>query len=356
MTILVTGGAGFVGSSLALAFRRDRPQERVVVLDNLRRRGGEVNLPRLRAAGIEFVHGDVRNPEDLRAIGGFDVLLECSAEPSVQAGYGGSPAYVVETNLMGTYHCLEAARVNKAAVVFLSTSRVYPVAGLRALPLEVQGNRLALPAGAQGTGWSGHGIAVDFPMTGSRSIYGASKLSSEHLGEEYAALYDLPVIIDRCGVLAGPWQMGKVDQGFMALWAARHLFGGTLGYLGFGGTGVQVRDVLHVADLYDLVVRQLAMVKPGQCSLHNAGGGPDNAVSLAELTGLCQARSGRELTMGSRAETHPADIPWYVTDNRQVTADTGWAPKNSVSDIVNQTFDWLEQHRALLEPIFTDKI
>src|SRR5687767_5491172 len=110
MRILVTGGAGFVGSNLASFFKRDNPDAAVVAFDNLRRRGSELALPRLRDAGVEFRHGDVRNAEDIAEAGDFDLMIECSAEPSVHAGYGASPAYVINTNLTGTINCLEAVR------------------------------------------------------------------------------------------------------------------------------------------------------------------------------------------------------------------------------------------------------
>src|SRR4051794_11741987 len=131
--VLITGGAGFVGSNLASALRRRHPGWGIVAFDNLKRRGSELNLPRLREEGIDFVHGDVRNPADLDALGEIDALVECSAEPSVLAGTDGSPDYVVQTNLLGAYHCLELARRRDADMVFLSTSRVYPVATLEGL-------------------------------------------------------------------------------------------------------------------------------------------------------------------------------------------------------------------------------
>ncbi len=350
MRILITGGAGFVGSSLALMFKQDRPEATVIAFDNLRRRGSELTLARLQRAGVTFVHGDVRQPADLDSVGPFDCLVECSAEPSVQAGYGQSPDYVLQTNLVGTIHCLEAARRHRARVLFLSTSRVYPIAALRALPLTESATRLEMSAGAAGPGWSAQGISADFPLEGSRSIYGATKLCSEHLAEEYAALYDLPVVVNRCGVLAGPWQMGKVDQGFVSLWCARHLFGGPLASIGFGGQGRQVRDVLHVADLYDLVCRQIDAMRPGRYSLHTVGGGPENALSLCELTALAQAR-GRAVEIGSRPETHPADIPWYVTDISAVSAATGWRPRRSIATLVDEVFEWLRHNEEMLRPV-----
>jgi CDP-paratose 2-epimerase len=172
MRILITGGAGFVGSSLALMLARDRADVQLCVFDSLRRRGSELALDRLKAHGVEFVHGDVRLPDDLADVGAFDLLLECSAEPSVHAGYATSPSYVLQTNLSGTINCLEAARRYRADVVFLSTSRVYPIQPLRALPLERRDQRLELSPGRAGPGWSARGISVEFSLSGYRSMYG----------------------------------------------------------------------------------------------------------------------------------------------------------------------------------------
>jgi CDP-paratose 2-epimerase len=349
-TVLITGGAGFVGSNLARLWKRDFPRDRVVALDNLKRRGSEYTLPLLAAAGAEFAHGDVRNREDLDGLEP-DLLLECSAEPSVQAGYGSDPRYLVHTNLGGTLNCLELARRCGARVVFLSTSRVYPIAPLRGLPLAEGEERFFLPAGAGGPGWSENGVAADFPLEGPRSLYGTTKLSSELFIQEYVAAYGLQAFTNRCGVLTGPWQMGKVDQGFFTLWAARFLYGGALGYTGFGGLGKQVRDVLHVADLHELIKIQVADPARHAGKTYNVGGGAANSVSLRELSALCAERAGSSPKLGSNPETHPADIPWYVTDNRRVTGETGWAPRLPVEAILDEVFGWLRENRELLEPL-----
>jgi len=351
--ILITGGAGFVGSTLALMLRQDLPDVDVLAFDNLRRRGSELAIGRLRAAGVRFVHGDVRNPEDLGDVGGFDLLIECSAEPSVHAGYEGSPAYVLRTNLDGTLHCLEAARQHHADLIFLSTSRVYPIAPLRSLPLERRGSRFEIAEPQAGPGWSCRGITTGFPLTGHRSLYGATKLASELVIEEYHEMYGLRTVINRCGVIAGPWQMGKVDQGFMALWAARHLFGGALSYVGFGGDGLQVRDVLHAADLYDPIKIQMNNLARFNGMLFNVGGGRQCSTSLAELTALCAERAKRTLAMGRQVETNAADIPYYVTDNSAVSEATGWAPRRGLTRILDDIFGWLQEHRAVVEPILS---
>jgi CDP-paratose 2-epimerase len=349
MKILVTGGAGFIGSHLALALRRGGA--RVVALDNLRRRGSELALARLRDGGVDFLHGDVRAAEDIEAAGPADLLVECSAEPSVHAGYGGAPGYLMNSNLLGLINCLEHLRRHGGDLVFLSTSRVYPIAGLRSLELTQVGQRLAPARGASGLGWSEAGITEAFPMQGSRSLYGATKLAAELLIEEYRALYGLRAVVNRCGVVAGPWQMGKVDQGFVALWLARHVFGGALSYSGFGGAGLQVRDVLHVADLCELVAAQIDSLAAHDGHVANVGGGADRSISLAELTEKCRDLTGVRLSVGSAPETRPADIPYYVSDCAALYGRTAWRPRRSLDRILADTHRWLVDERSWLEPL-----
>lgn len=350
-TLLITGGAGFVGSSLALLFQAAFPAVRVICLDNLKRRGSELNLPRLKQAGIAFVHGDIRIPGDLEATGPFDLMLECSAEPSALAGFGGSPRYLLDTNLTGTTHCLEACRRHKAGLVFLSTSRVYPWQPIRDLAYTTTETRLALDPDQTIPGVSVDGIDESFPLHGPRTLYGATKLASELLIAEYGAMYGLQTVVNRCGVLAGPWQMGKVDQGFMVLWLANHLFGKPLAYLGFGGQGQQIRDVLHVRDLFTLLRRQLDDLPAHAGKVYNVGGGRENTISLRELTALAQEATGREIELGHDATTRPGDIPWYISDHRAVTEATGWRPQVPVREIVTEITDWLRQNKERLRTV-----
>jgi CDP-paratose 2-epimerase len=342
--ILITGGAGFVGSNVALHLKRQRPGQRVIALDNLKRRGSELNLGRLRDAGVDFVHGDVRHRSDLLALPTIGALVECSAEPSVLAGYGPQADYVVDTNLMGTVNCLALAARDKADVVFLSTSRVYPIDPLNAACEEVKG-RFA-PAANAPTGLSTEGISERFTLEGARTLYGATKLASELLLREYAAMHGFRFVVDRCGVIAGPWQMGKTDQGFVLWWLTRHHWGLPLKYIGFGGTGAQVRDVLHVNDVCALVELQLDDMNKVNSGIFNAGGGAKGAVSLKELSAICANVTGRNVEAGSDPATRPGDIKYYVTDNRKLTKATGWEPTSGVEDIVRDSYAWLKQHDA----------
>lgn len=353
MKVLITGGAGFVGSNLAVKLKSAHPDYRIISFDNLKRRGSELAIDRLKTAGVEFIHGDIRNPEDLEQIEKIDTILECSAEPSVQAGYDGGSKYLVNTNLIGTVNCLELARKSGASMIFLSTSRVYPIAAIRKLPLERVGDRLDIPKKRSGAGWSAEGIDTGFPMEGSRSLYGATKLCSEILIKEYVVMYGMPAVINRCGVITGPWQMGKVDQGFVTLWAARHLYGGSLQYIGFGGDGLQVRDILHIDDLFELIDLQLGRIQDCRGEVFNVGGGRAISVSLLELTQICSKLAGKSIKIGVQPETHPADIPYFVSNNSNVSSLIGWQPKRSVEQIVDDIFSWLRENKEKLRNILS---
>jgi CDP-paratose 2-epimerase len=346
MRLLITGGAGFVGSNLAIGLAARHPDWQLVALDNLHRRGSELNLPRLRGAGIEFVTGDVREPEDLAGVGSVDAIVECSAEPSAMAGVDGSPDYVVATNLLGAYNCLEMARRHGAYFLFLSTSRVYPVAGLRGLALEESETRFELAAEQPLPGASRSGIAEDFPLTGARTLYGSTKLAAELLIEEYRETYGLRAVVDRCGVIAGPWQMGKVDQGVFTHWMLAHHFGWPLSYIGFGGQGKQVRDLLHVEDLLDLMEEQLADPAGWDGAVLNVGGGREVSLSLLETTALCAEITGNAIDVGSVSETRPGDVPVYISDCAALHARSAWRPRRGPREILADIHEWVCAHEA----------
>ncbi len=340
--ILVTGGAGFVGSSVALALKRSLPQARITAFDNLHRRGSELNLSRLREAGVQFAHGDIRSQADLTGLPEMpDLIVECSAEPSAQAGYGGSPAYLIDTNLTGCYHCLELARLSKADFFFISTSRVYPYRRLNELAYEDGPERFHLSSEQSIPGAAGLGVSEDFPLDGARSLYGMTKLAGELLVAEYGDAYGIRYVIDRCGLLTGPWQMAKSDQGVIALWMASHYFRRNLAYIGFDGSGRQVRDFLHIDDFCDLLLEQISNMETYQGGLFNVGGGLPFSLSLQETTRLCEEITGNRLQIAAVAETRPADVRIYLTDHRRLTAMNGWRPRRDARATLRDIFEWI---------------
>ena len=346
MRILITGGAGFVGSNLALALRSELAGAEVVCMDNLYRRGAELNVPRLQAVGVLFHRGDVRDPHSFPT-GPFDFLIECSAEPSVLAGQDGSPDYLFQTNLIGAYHCLEKARQWNSRFIFLSTSRVYPIARLEAHPWREEATRFAWTD--QGiAGISSQGVSETVDLNGARSLYGYTKLSAEQLIEEYRAAFGLRTVVNRCGVIAGPWQFGKVDQGVASLWVLAHFFGRPLSYLGYGGTGKQVRDFLHVADLCDLIREQIQDFDQWDGWLGNVAGGLAHSASLCELTALCEQITGKKTVIASIPENRPNDLRLYLGDCSRLFARTQWRPKRDVRHIVQDTHAWVSEHAGQL--------
>ena len=346
MRILITGGAGFVGSNLALALKAKFPAAEVACMDNLYRRGSELNLPRLQKAGVQFHRGDVREAASFPA-GPFGFLIECSAEPSVLAGQDGSPDYLFQTNLVGAYQCLEKARAWKSRFIFLSTSRVYPIAALEAHPWREEPTRFAWED--HGTaGITSRGVAEAVDLSGARSLYGYTKLSVEQLIEEYRATYGLKSVVNRCGVIAGPWQFGKVDQGVASLWVLAHHFGRSLSYIGYGGKGKQVRDFLHVDDLCDLIVEQVRHFETWDGWLGNVAGGLPNTASLCELTALCREITGKTISITSVPENRPSDLRLFIGDCAKLFARTTWRPSRDIRRIVQDIHSWVKENEEAL--------
>ncbi|MBI2028473.1 MAG: NAD-dependent epimerase/dehydratase family protein [Candidatus Levybacteria bacterium] len=350
--ILVTGGAGFVGSNICIKLKNYFSNIDVFALDNLTRKGSKLNVPRLEKNGVKFMYGDVRNKKDLE-IKDSDLIIECSAEPSVMAGVSSSPNYLVSTNLVGALNCFELARKTNCDIVFLSTSRVYPVHLLNNIKYKDGSTRFEILNSQNIDGVSKEGISEEFPLTGNRTLYGATKLSAEFVLMEYINNYGMKGIINRCGLITGPWQMGKVDQGIIALWMARHIFEKSLSFIGFGGEGKQVRDVLDIDDLFDLLAIQLSDVKKYSGHIFNVGGGKENSVSLLELTKFCQALSGNKVSISNDPKTRQGDIRIYISDNSKIRKLSSWKPKKTLEKTLDEVYKWIVDYKKELKPILS---
>ncbi len=351
MKILITGGAGFVGSNLAKDFKIAGHE--VTCFDNLKRRGSEINLAVFKQRNISFVHGDVRNIDDLFSMqAAFDVMIEASAEPSVLAGLNGSPDYLVQTNILGAYNCLEFVRKKAGAIVFLSTSRVYSLQALKDIRFSETNTRFEIAPEQSLPGLSVLGVNEKFPVDTARSLYGATKLAGELLVQEYANTFNINAVINRCGVIAGAGQFGKVDQGVFTLWVANHFFGKPLKYTGFGGTGKQVRDLLHPSDLFELLKSQINKLEKLSGDIFCVGGGRECSVSMLEMTEFCHKYTGLEVEIDSDKTTSPVDIPLYISDNSKVEEFFDWKVKMNAEAIVKDIAEWMKRDVAILKPIF----
>jgi len=348
---MITGGCGFVGSNIAICYKKENPNAKIYVFDNLKRRGSELNLNIFKSLGIEFIHGDIRNEEDFEGINNIDLIIDASAEPSVTAGIDGGAKQLVNINLFGTINILNLAVKLDSAFIFLSTSRIYPINNLNEITITESKTRFKISDNQNLNGISKFGINEKFPLNGYRSIYGATKLAAELLIQEYQHFYKLKAVINRCGVIAGPRQMGKVDQGVTVLWVARHYWKKPLSYFGFGGSGKQVRDVLHIDDLYDLIKLQMSDMDLFNGQLFNIGGGLNSSFSLLELSQICREVTGNKLEIKKVEEDRIADIKLYITNNSKITKFCGWTPKRNTKTVVNDIFKWIRTNESKLKDI-----
>jgi len=351
MKVLITGGAGFIGSSIAIRLKKERPSIDIVCFDNLKRRGSELNIKDLLSLGIEFIHGDIRNEEDFESIGSYDVMIEASAEPSVLAGTSGGAKSVIQNNLAGSINCFNHALKNDALVLFLSTSRVYPIHKIESANFEEDDLRFFFSSNQSENGISENGISEKLSLIGSRSFYGTTKLCSEQLLEEYHSFYDLKTIIIRYGVIAGPRQMGKTDQGVVTLWMAKHFWKQSLSYIGYGGKGKQFRDILHIDDLIDLVFLQLDESETFIGEIFNAGGGITNSASLKQMTQICEEITGNKIPITEISETRSADLKGFATDNSMIFQQTSWRPKRNIKATFEDIYNWIKNNENKLKNI-----
>jgi CDP-paratose 2-epimerase len=180
------------------------------------------------------------------------------------------------------------------------------------------------------------GVGEDFSTEAPISLYGATKLASERLAQEYATGFNVPVWINRCGVLAGAGQFGTAEQGIFSYWLHAHSTRRSLKYFGFGGHGFQVRDALHPRDLARMVDFQMRSNGPGK--LLNVSGGQANSMSLSQLTAWCDQRFGPHqlITDGS---DRPYDVPWLILDSSKALTATTWKPLINLHQILEEIAD-----------------
>jgi CDP-paratose 2-epimerase len=301
------------------------------------------------------VHGDVRCRSDLDGLPEVDWVIDAAANPSVLAGVDGASTsrQLLEHNLSGTINLLELCKRHEAGLVLLSTSRVYSIEPLAALRTTTRDQAFELdPEQDLPQGLGVDGIQESFSTEPPLSLYGVTKRASELLALEYGAAFGLPVWINRCGVLAGAGQFGRPDQGIFSFWIHSHLRRRPLRYIGFEGTGAQVRDALHPADLVPLISRQMSTVPAEAPQIINLGGGRANSMSLAQLTAWCDERLGPH-PVQSTSESRPFDLPWVVMDCSLAREVWGWAPATSLDEILEEIAghaeanpEWLDVSRG----------
>lgn len=325
-TVLITGGAGFIGCNLAERFLAE-PGTRVRILDNLSRRGVEHNVAWLRslrgASRLEIVQGDVRDAKAVaQAMRDVSEVYHLAAQVAVTTSID-SPEVDFETNALGTLRVLEAARRSprKPFFLFTSTNKVY--GSLEDVPVVAKESHYeaADPAFV--------GVSeqerLDF-----HSPYGCSKGTADQYVRDYARIYGLPTVVFRMSCIAGPRQFGNEDQG----WVAHFLYSALTGRpITIYGDGRQVRDVLHVHDLVDAMFAARANRMTTRGQIYNLGGGLSRATSVLEMLRSIEGHLSQPLRL-DYSRVRPGDQPLYISNTAKIERDTGWRAQRSLREIL----------------------
>ena len=342
MKILITGGCGFIGSNLAIYLKKELRNSTIVTLDNLYRRGSDLNKNRLKKFKVQNHKIDITDFRKISKLQKFDLVIDCCAEPAIEVSKK-DITRVLDTNLYGTFNILKKCLKDKSKIIFLSSSRVYSIKSLRKLIGKTKlKSRIS----------SKFKINEKFDTSSPKSLYGFSKLSSEELIKEFSFSNKIRFIINRLGVVSGPWQFGKQDQGFVSLWVAHHKKGKNLSYIGFGGNGCQVRDIIHIDDVCEIILKQIKLIAKKNNDIFNIGGGLKNAISLKELTTKCEDLTNNKIYFKKINITSNYDIPYFVTDNSKIQKFYNWKPKRTINNIINDIYYWLDENNNIEKKYF----
>ena len=343
--VLITGGAGFIGSNLAERLLGE-PNTRVRIFDNLARAGVARNVEWLRSLPqsnrLQVIEGDVRDGAAVRrAVDGAAEIYHLAAQVAVTTSVE-DPASDFEVNAAGTFHVLEAARRSrlKPLLLYTSTNKVY--GSLESVPVRLQGTRYA----ADEKNFAGvtESAPLDF-----HSPYGCSKGAADQYVRDYARIYDLPTVVFRMSCIAGPRQFGNEDQG----WVAHFLYSVLAGKpITIYGDGHQVRDILHVHDLVDAMLAARDAL-PRTCGeVYNLGGGITRAASVLEMLRSIERLTGEPLLL-NYSDVRPGDQPLYIADTAKLERDTGWRARRSLADTLQSIHAFWQANSDVIAPRFT---
>jgi CDP-paratose 2-epimerase len=340
MKILITGGCGFVGTNIALFLSKKK--YKVQSLDNLSRKGSRYNLSLLKKNNIKNYNLDIAKYNKIKKLPKYDLIIDCCAEAAVEVSRKQIDK-VINTNLTGTLNILKKVKKDNSKIIFLSSSRVYPISSL---------NKIIKNKNIKKTLSVNKMINEMENTQGAKSIYGLTKLTSEMFVEEFSYAFNVKYLINRCGVISGPLQFGKQDQGFVSLWIWSHINKIKLDYIGYGGYGNQIRDVLHINDLCELILIQIKKFNQINNKLFTVGGSKKSYTSLKNLTAICEKITKNKIKIGKKTKTSIYDIPYYITNNNYVSKTYKWKPKKNIYNVVKDTYIWLSNNKKNLKKYF----
>ena len=356
MKILITGICGFLGSSIALRIKEALAGTEIIGIDNLSRKGSAFNKTKLKKIGVKLLVGDYSDRKKMMSMQKADWVIDCAANPSVLAGIGkeknSGSIKLLDDNLIGTLNVLEYCKANGTGLILISTSRVYSIEHLLKIKLNETSTRFE-PSDNQGIkGFSKAGISEEFPVENPVSLYGATKVCSEVMALEYGDAFSFPVWINRSGVIAGPGQFGRIDQGIFSYWAYSALFDKPLKFIGYNGSGKQARDCVCPEDVADLVIKQIRGSSTVKEKIINIGGGSRNSMSLLELNAACERLYGKKIPVGKIPENRPYDIPYVAMDYSKAEKLWNWKPTKTADQIVEEICKWSLDNKDFIRSLW----
>jgi CDP-paratose 2-epimerase len=327
--VLITGGAGFIGSNMAEYFIKHGWQ--VTVFDNFSRIGVEKNADIVSELGAIVVRGDIRNAEDfLRLNDDYDAIINLAANPGIPWSIQ-NPIYDAHTNLMGALNVFEYARERGGCVIQASTNKVYSDE-INEIRMIKGKTRYSFPKMYE------KGISEAFPVDGlgkPHSPYGCSKLAADIYAQEYNTTYDVPTVCCRMSAIYGPRQMGVSEQGWV-VWFMNAKKNNLP--LEIFGDGLQVRDLLYIDDLCRLYFMLATNINKFRGQVYNIGGGPQHTISLLEMIKWLDSKGGQNLKLNFE-DWRVADHKVYISDITKISAH--WSPKVGVEEGLEKTWRWV---------------
>ena len=339
--ILITGGAGFIGINTAAYFLGRG--WRVDVLDNLSRRGADLNLKWLKKerGGFHFIKADVRYDQKIldREVARHDAVIHLAAQVAVTTSVA-DPRTDFLTNALGTLNVLEAARKAKTPpiVLYSSTNKVY--GDLETLKIKEQKKRYELATFPNGVPESQQ---LDF-----HSPYGCSKGAADKYVRDYARIYGIPTVVFRQSCIYGPNQFGVEDQGWVAWFIIALLSGRPITLY---GNGKQVRDLLHIDDLSSLYERAIEKIAAVRGEAFNIGGGAKNTRSLLEFFDDMREKHDLKQKL-PRAPIRPGDQKVFVSDNGKIKKYLDWKPNVRVADGIPALVTWVRNNMGVIASLY----
>lgn len=336
MKVIVTGGCGFIGSNICV-FLKNLSFD-VISVDNCSKTYSKLNLKRLKNLNIKNYSIDISNRNKFIKLNfQSDIIIDCCADPAVESSRL-NILKNINNNLITTYNVLEKAKKDNSKLIFLSTSRIYPIKdSYQKFNIFYKKKNKDL-------------FDEKSNIIGPKTIYGFSKLASEMLIKEYNYAFKIDYLINRCGLITGPWQFGKVEQGLVSLWLWKHLNrDNNLYYKGYKGSGNQIRDILFINDLCELVYLQIKKFKKIKNQTFCVGGGIKNSANLNELTKICEEITKNKLQIKRDLQTSIYDIPFYITSLKKVKKYYNWMPKTNLRCGFSILLEWMKKNYTLIK-------